>query len=272
MTEETVHDTVSAAYASALERTKGDSSKDTASLVEGLALLAGYADERQRHTEAAASSFGCGNPLAFAEVAEGDTVLDLGSGAGLDLLLAAEKVGPTGRVIGIDMTSAMIDEARANIEHAGFSDRAEVLKGLIEELPVENGTVDWVISNCVINLSPNKERVFSELFRVLARGGRFAISDIIVERLPGWARLLPDAYAACVSGAISEERYLAGLRATGLEEVEVTNRLVYTVEQIETLLGDQLERLPVPRMLVRSGLRSVAGQVWSARIRGRRPR
>ncbi|MDP6537934.1 MAG: methyltransferase domain-containing protein [Planctomycetota bacterium] len=269
--EESIHDTVSAAYASALERTRGGACPTTATLVSGLTDLAGYREERGRHAEAAASSFGCGHPLSFASVGEGDTVLDLGCGAGLDLLIAAEKVGPTGKVIGVDMTTAMVEEARAHAEGAGFADRVEVREGLIEELPVEDGCVDHVISNCVINLSPDKERVFAELARVLAAGGRFAISDLVVERLPSWIRMVPQAYAACVSGAIGEEAYLAGLRAAGLEDVTVIDRLVYTVEQIEALGGELLERVPVPRMVVRMGLKSVAGQVWSARITGRRP-
>ena len=172
MTESEVHQEVSRAYTEALRRSRkgrgaGCSGADVAcSPSGGAAALAGYQEGREKYAEAAASSFGCGNPLAFAGVEPGQTVLDLGSGAGLDLLVAAEKVGPTGKVIGVDMTDAMIEAAREATERAGYSN-IEVRKGLIEELPVEDASVDWVISNCVINLSPQKDRVFSEIHRVL---------------------------------------------------------------------------------------------------------
>jgi SAM-dependent methyltransferase len=145
-----------------------------------LANLAGYSTEELASVPAAAAgnSFACGNPLAYAGVREGDVVLDLGSGAGLDLLLSAKKVGTSGRVIGVDMTDAMIAKAKENILAANVSN-VEVRKGLIEELPVEDGAVDWVISNCVINLSPEKERVFNEIARVLKPGGTMLVSDIM---------------------------------------------------------------------------------------------
>ena len=134
-----------------------------------LTLETGYSPRELKVVgKEAAGSFGCGNPLAFAEVRPGQTVVDLGSGAGLDLLLAAERVGPTGRVIGVDMTDAMIERARANIAEAGVGN-VEVREGLIEEMPLPDASADWVISNCVINLSPEKERVFAEIARVLNR-------------------------------------------------------------------------------------------------------
>ncbi|RXG65820.1 methyltransferase domain-containing protein, partial [Candidatus Atribacteria bacterium 1244-E10-H5-B2] len=133
------------------------------------------------------TTFGCGNPLAFSEVREGDIVLDLGPGAGLDLLIAARKVGPSGQVIGVDMTDEMITKAKENIKVAGVKN-VEVRKGLIENLPVESSSVDWVISNCVINLSPEKEKVFSEIGRVLKPGGRMVVSDMVGENIPEWLR------------------------------------------------------------------------------------
>ena len=150
-----------------------------------VAKLAGYSDEEfaALPADAVVNSFGCGNPLAFSAVQPGEVVLDLGSGAGIDLLLAARKVGAAGRVIGVDMTEEMIARARANIAAAGI-ENAEVRQGIIEELPVEDSSVDWVISNCVINLSPEKPRVFAEIARVLKPGGTMLVSDIVAEDLP----------------------------------------------------------------------------------------
>ncbi len=219
--------------------------------------------------ETAGTSFGCGNPLAFAEVRPGETVVDLGCGAGLDLMLAARRVGPTGRVIGVDMTDAMLDRARAAAAKAGAT-QVEVRKGLIEALPVESGSVDWVISNCVINLSPEKERVFAEIARVLKPGGRFSISDIVVEGLPWWARRIAGLYDACVGGAISEMTYVAGLRVAGLSDVTVTERQVYGEAELSGyVLSGAAGRLP--RSVVRAGARRLAGRIWSARFSGRRP-
>ncbi len=233
------------------------------------AQTAGYGEELKTHEEAAGSSFGCGNPLAFAGVEAGQTVVDLGSGAGFDLLIAAEKAGPEGRVIGVDMTDAMIASARENAQRAGF-DQIEVRKGLIEELPVEDGEADWVISNCVINLSPEKDRVFAEIHRVLAPGGRFSISDIVVEELPEEIRRHAAAYAACVAGAIREQEYVAGLEAAGLEEVEVSERIVYSAQEIRGIVGSDLESFGLSPDALEGGLEALEGKVWSARFRGRK--
>ena len=159
------------------------------------AKLAGY-EETEQHADAASASFGCGNPLAFAGVQSGDTVLDLGSGAGLDLLIAAEKTGSSGAVIGVDMTDDMIEVARNNARKAGY-DNIEIRRGLIEALPVEDSSTDWVISNCVINLSPDKPKVFSEVFRVMKPGAQLSISDIVVQDLPDWIRESAAAWSAC---------------------------------------------------------------------------
>jgi SAM-dependent methyltransferase len=266
-----LHADVSKAYTDALNKARAGTGgccgpKTTCTTVSD---LAGYGEQRERFAEAAATSFGCGNPLAFAGVEPGQTVLDLGSGAGFDLLIAAEKVGPTGRIIGIDMTDAMIEEARANVARSGFAN-VEVRKGLIETLPVEDASVDWVISNCVINLSPDKPRVFAEIARVLRPGGRIAISDIVAEDLPDWLRAHAAAYAACVGGAISETEYVAGLGAAGLADVEVTERIVYDAAQLRGIVEDDLGPLPVGEERVREGLEACAGKVWSARFTGRR--
>lgn len=181
------------------------------------------------------TTFGCGNPLAFSEVREGDVVLDLGPGAGLDLLIAARKVGPSGQVIGVDMTEEMISKAEENIKAAGVNN-VEVRKGLIEDLPVKSSSVDWVISNCVINLSPEKEKVFSEISRVLKPGGRMVVSDMVGENIPEWLRKNKNLYSACISGVISEKEYLSGLRKAGLEKVKVSERKTYQSDELESFI------------------------------------
>lgn len=223
--------------------------------------------------EATDASFGCGNPVALSGLREGDVVLDLGSGAGMDLLLAAQKVGPRGRVIGIDMTDEMIARARANIRKAGAAN-VEVRKGIIEDLPVDSGSVDWVISNCVINLSPEKPKVFREIARVLKPGGRMLVSDIVAQDLPKEVLESVALYASCVAGAISEADYLSGLRASGLSEVEVRGRLVYDAAQIEGIAGSQIEALCCGAggdAKVSEIARLVAGKVWSASFYARKP-
>lgn len=243
------------------------------------AKTAGYSREELDALPAAAvvSSFGCGNPLAFVEVGEGQTVLDLGSGGGIDLLLAADRVGPTGRVIGVDMTAEMIERARATARDAGYSN-VEVREGLIEALPVEDASVDWVISNCVINLSPEKERVFAEIARVLRPGGGVSISDIVVERMPWWLRRSGRLHCACVAGAISESAYLDGLRSAGLEAVAVTERLVYGGAQLRELAASEASTVRAPRWVRRIAGGAVGrlaagfeGRVWSAKFTARRP-
>ena len=176
--------------------------------------------------EASGSSFGCGNPLAFAEVKPGETVLDLGSGGGIDCFLAADRVGGSGRVIGLDMTEEMVQKATKTAEKTGYGN-VEFRLGKIEEMPVERASVDWVISNCVINLSPEKEKVFAEAYRVLRPGGRLLISDVAAEGLPDGMREDISAWASCVAGAVSEDEYLGLIRDAGFQEVEIVDRLDY---------------------------------------------
>ena len=263
---------VADAYTTAIRQAQAGSGSccGPATPVGSVAKLAGYEAELDTHKQAGTSSFGCGNPLAFAGVEEGQTVLDLGSGAGLDLLIAADKVGAHGKVIGVDMTDAMIEVARENVRRAG-RDNIEVRKGLIEELPVEDGSVDWVISNCVINLSPEKERVFKEIARVLAPGGRFSVSDIVAQDLPVWVREHAQAYSACVAGAISEEEYVAGLSAAGLVEIEVGERIVYDSDQICGLVESDLKSFGIDPTAVAGAFAALEGKVQSIRISGRKP-
>lgn len=187
------------------------------------ARLIGY-DEKQLQAvpEGANLGLGCGNPTAIAALSPGEVVVDLGSGAGFDCFLASPRVGPTGRVIGVDMTEEMLAKARANAEHGGYTN-VEFRHGDIEALPLDDASVDVIISNCVLNLVPNKVKAFAEIARVLKPGGRIAVSDIVLERaLP--TEILEDAaaYAACISGAIGRREYLQTLRDVGLSDVQVT--------------------------------------------------
>ena len=222
-------------------------------------------------TEAAPPpSFGCGSPLPFADVTPGQTVVDLGSGAGFDLLQAARQVGPDGHVIGVDMTDAMVEKARAYARAAGLGN-VEVRKGLIEALPVESGSVDWVISNCVLNLSPEKDRVFAEIARVLRPGGRISISDIVAEGLPDWVKENATAYCSCVAGAVPESAYVAALTAAGLEDVRVVDRVVYDAGTIASVVREDAPDIPLPSDTVDEMARSIEGQIQSVRIVGRKP-
>ncbi len=268
-----VREKVSEAYTEALRRSTAGAGGCCSSPVApagAAAQLAGYSTELEAHAQAGRSSFGCGNPLAFARVEPGETVVDLGSGAGLDLLIAADKVGPHGKVIGVDMTDDMIAAARKNAADAGH-DQVEVRKGTIESLPLEDASVDWVISNCVVNLSPEKERVFAEIHRVLKPGGRFSISDIVAEELPREVRELAAAYSACIAGAVSEEEYVAGLRAAGLEELEVSERLVYAADQLCSLASTDLEWAGEDPTVLTRHAPALEGKVASIRLSGRRP-
>ncbi len=259
---------VSVAYTDAIVRSTGCCGPADKEPGCATAKLAGYTPEQLQDLPAAAvgSSFGCGNPVALSGIGAGETVLDLGSGAGLDLLLAAEKVGPTGRVVGVDMTDAMIARARENTADVP---NIEIIKGTIEALPLPDASVDHVISNCVINLSPEKERVFAEISRVLRPGGKISISDVVVSDLPDWIRQVPGVYESCIGGAVSEAEYLFGIRAAGLTDVQVVDRLVYDAEQIGGMVASELGCC-VPEELIAQGAQAVAGKVQSVRVVGRK--
>jgi arsenite methyltransferase len=258
-----IHDSVSKAYTAALSKAEESccGSNDGARGVT--AETAGYDDTQ------GVTSFGCGNPLAFSEVAEGDTVVDLGSGAGLDLLIAAEKVGPSGRVIGVDMTDDMIARARRNALDAGAT-QVEVRKGLIEDLPVRNCQADWIISNCVINLSPNKPAVFKEIVRTLKPGGRFRISDVVAEGLPDWITENEAAFAACVAGAISASDYVAGLEAAGLTDVSIEETVTYTADQLKAMVASDLANLGMDPSMMTGQFEEIVGRVKSVKVVGRK--
>jgi len=180
------------------------------------------AEQRSALPDAAAlASLGCGNPTAVAELREGETVLDLGSGGGIDVILSAKRVGPTGFAYGLDMTDEMLALARVNAAEAGVTN-VEFLKGVIEEIPLPAGSVDVVISNCVINLSVDKPAVLTEMARVLRTGGRVGVSDVVAEdHLDPGQRAERGSYVGCIAGALSRSEYVAGLEAAGFEDVSV---------------------------------------------------
>lgn len=259
---------------------KDDNEKSSILSRTGSASFASYAVDELTHLpqEAVDSSFGCGNPVAFSSVQSGQTVLDLGCGAGLDLLIAAEKVGPDGTVIGVDMTDAMLEKARANIKASGFTN-VQVRKGYIETLPVESNSIDWVISNCAINLSPGKVKVFAEIARVLKPGGRMTVSDIVAEDLPWWVRR-SGLLTAFAGNAISETHYLEGLRSAGLDECRVLARQHYEPGQLASVVVDSLPRYlqtpsfrgePIARSLLTKAAKPVSEKLWSAQITAHKP-
>jgi arsenite methyltransferase len=180
------------------------------------------ADDREALPEAAKlASLGCGNPTAVAELGEGETVLDLGSGGGIDVLLSARRVGPSGRAYGLDMTDEMLELARANQRRAG-AENVEFLKGTIEQVPLRDDSVDVIISNCVINLSGDKSAVFDEAARVLRPGGRFAVTDVIADPdMDEETKRDMAAWTGCVAGALTADEFRAGLEAAGFGEVEI---------------------------------------------------
>jgi SAM-dependent methyltransferase len=283
-TPESIKAAVRTGYAEALARTSSGggccgsaSGEAAASLAERL----GYDAETLATLPAGAvaSAFGCGNPFVFADVREGETVVDIGSGAGIDCFVAARAVGPTGHVIGIDMTPAMIEAASANAREAGL-DNVEFRLGDAESMPVDDASVDWVFSNCVINLAPDKPRVFAEVARILRPGGRVAISDIVLsDDLPPRVVESVDALIGCIAGAIGEQDYLAAMREAGLTDVEVRERLPYTLsatfEASDSGCGCGCGDAPAATDTARPASieeisRLIEGKVWSARISARR--
>ena len=215
--------------------------------------------------EAVVASLGCGNPVAMAELHEGEVVLDLGSGGGIDVLLSARRVGPSGKAYGLDMTDEMLELARENQRKAGVTN-VEFLKGEMEEMPLPDGTVDVIISNCVVNLSPDKDRVLAEAFRVLKPGGRVAIADIVVRggQVPEPLRRSLELWAGCVAGALEEDDYRRKLAAAGFTDIEIESLREYTAADAESGgLGELV------RQFAKQGADSLG--FISAVVRARRP-
>jgi arsenite methyltransferase len=215
--------------------------------------------------EAVLASLGCGNPTALAELTPGETVLDLGSGGGIDVLLSARRVGPTGKAYGLDMTDEMLALARENQRKAGVAN-VEFLKGEIESIPLPDNSVDVIISNCVINLSADKDRVFAEAFRVLKPGGRFAVSDVVVHgAVPAAIRRSVELWIGCVAGALEDDEYRAKLAKAGFEAVELEPTRIYRAE-------DAREFLDREGIDAASIAPAVDGKFMSAFVRARKPR
>ena len=214
--------------------------------------------------EAVTASLGCGNPTALIELRAGETVLDLGSGGGIDVLLSAKRVGPTGKVYGLDMTDDMLALARENQRKAGVQN-VEFLKGEIEQIPLPDNTVDVIISNCVINLSADKDRVLAEAFRVLKPGGRFAVSDVVVRgEVPAVIRRHVELWIGCVAGALEEQEYRDKLAKAGFEGIDVEPTRVYRVEDArEFLSGSGIDADAIAP--------HVDGKFMSAFVRARKP-
>jgi len=185
------------------------------------------------------ASFGCGNPTALAELKPGETVLDLGSGGGIDVLLSARRVGPTGKTYGLDMTDEMLVLAEENKRKSGLTN-VEFLKGEIENIPLPDNSVDVIISNCVINLSGDKDRVLKEAFRVLKPGGRFAVSDIVVRgNVPAEIKKNMELWVGCVAGALSDYEYVAKLAKAGFDKIDIEPTRVYSIEDARAFLSGQ---------------------------------
>ena len=214
--------------------------------------------------EAVLASLGCGNPTALAALHEGDVVLDLGSGGGIDVLLSAKRVGPTGKAYGLDMTDEMLALARENQRKAGATN-VEFLKGAIEAVPLPDASVDTIISNCVINLSADKRQVLTEAFRVLRPGGRFAVSDVVVRgEVPTAVRKSMELWVGCIAGALSEDEFLRLLSEAGFVDASIEPTRVYEFEDAKTFLsGSGLDAEAVAR--------EVSGRIMSAFVRARKP-
>lgn len=233
--------------------------------VETVGRIIGYSREEMAAVpEGANLGLGCGNPLALSDLKQGETVVDLGSGAGFDCFLAARKVGPTGRVIGVDMTPDMIEKARGNAKKAEAS-HVEFRLGEIEHLPVADGSADMIISNCVINLSTDKPQVFREALRVLKPGGRLMVSDLVLNRtLPRSVMESVAAYAGCISGAMLKEDYLLAMREAGFEDVAVLAESGYPIGSMNP---DTSELAALAEGLSEADVRAAADSVVSVKVR-----
>jgi len=230
----------------------------------------GYTDGQLKSVPDGANlGLGCGNPTALVSLKESEVVLDLGSGAGFDCFLAANKVGQTGKVIGIDMTPEMLKKARENATKGGYNN-VEFRQGEIEDLPVEDNSIDVVLSNCVINLSPDKKRVFQEAYRVLKPGGRFAVSDIVLlKTLPDFIKNSVEAYVGCISGAILKNNYLKIIRDTGFQDVKIVDESLFP---IDFMIND-----PTVKALIKNNditpkeLKEIGTIVVSIKVEGKKP-
>lgn len=240
-------------------------------LAQDISKKIGYRDEELESVpEGANLGLGCGNPVALASLAEGETVLDLGAGAGFDCFLAANKVGKKGKVIGVDMTPEMLEKARQNAQKGNY-ENVEFRLGEIENLPAADDSVDVIISNCVINLAPDKKRVFNEALRVLKPGGRLMISDIVLlKELPDFIKESIAAYVGCISGAMMKGDYLAAIREAGFQEVKVIDEIFFP---IEGMTNDPLAKAVIDKLNITSEkIENIVSSVVSIKVRGIKPK
>ena len=225
-----------------------------------------YSDEQVTGLpiEAIAASLGCGNPTALAQLHPGEIVLDLGSGGGIDVLLSARRVGPTGKAYGLDITDEMLDLARENQRKAG-TENVEFLKGEIEQIPLPDNSVDVIISNCVINLSADKDRVLAEAFRVLRPGGRFAVSDIVVRgEVPDKIRRNIELWIGCIAGVLAEQEYRTKLTRAGFTSIDIESTRIYRMEDARVYLSDR-------GIDIETAAARIDGKFGSAFVRARKP-
>ncbi|MFQ5801383.1 MAG: arsenite methyltransferase [Candidatus Methylomirabilales bacterium] len=245
------------------------SSKST-ELAQDISKKIGYTEEELKTVpEGANLGLGCGNPVALASLREGETILDLGSGAGFDCFLAADKVGESGRVIGVDMTPEMIEKATENAKKGDYGN-VEFRLGEIENLPVAGNSVDVIISNCVINLAPDKRRVFREAFRVLKPGGRLMISDIVLlKELPDFIKNSIEAYIGCLSGAIMKDEYIDAIKAAGFQEIKIIDEISFPIEGManDPTARRVIENLKIPP----EKAKEIASSIISIKVHGIKP-
>ncbi len=237
---------------------------------EGISKKMGYTDEELRSIpEGANLGLGCGNPVALATLKEGETVLDLGSGAGFDCFLASNRVGENGKVIGVDMTPEMVEKANVNARKGKYKN-IEFRLGEIENLPVADNSVDVVISNCVINLSPEKEQVFSEAFRALKPGGRLMVSDLVLlKELPVSIKDSIEAYIGCLSGAILKDNYMDAIKKAGFKDIKVMDESHYPVE---LMANDPTANAVIENFKISSEeVKEIANSVVSIKVYGVKP-
>jgi SAM-dependent methyltransferase len=242
----------------------------SANLAQEVSRSIGYSDEDITSVpEGANLGLGCGNPVALASLREGEIVLDLGSGAGFDCFLAADKVGENGRVIGVDMTPEMIEKARENATKGDYRN-IEFRLGEIDSLPVEDSSVDIIISNCVINLAPDKRRVFEEAFRVLKPGGRLMVSDIVLlKELPDFIKNSIQAYIGCVSGALMKDDYMAAIKEAGFQAISIIDEALFPIECIanDPTAKTVIDKLKIPQ----EEIQAAGSSVVSIKVRGLKP-
>jgi len=238
---------------------------------EGISKRIGYSEEEIGAVpEGANLGLGCGNPVALASLKQGETVLDLGSGAGFDCFLAANRVGKTGKVIGVDMTPEMITKARKNAKKSNYTN-VEFRQGEIEKMPVDDSSVDIIISNCVINLSPDKKAVFKEAFRVLKPGGRLMISDmVLLKQLPDFVKNSIEAYIGCVGGAIMKNAYLDAVKTAGFRDVKVIDETIYPLEDITN--NSTVQAIIKKTGITARKLKDLSDSVASIKLYGQKPK